>query len=64
MELRDIIELYKQCGIEDETKENEVIYVINTGSINNKLNTNFAGLNKKEDTVFVNSAIAKTQAIN
>ena len=62
MDTKEIIDLYKQCGIKETSDEIEIRYVINTGNLTNKLNTSFEGLNKKEGrTNFVNSAVANFQ---
>lgn len=57
MRMQEIQDIYNRCGIAFGTEQQQIRTAMNTGSLNNRLNTNYAGLNKQqEQTVFVNSA--------
>ena len=60
MSIQDIQEIYRRCGAAFGNEQIPIRTTINTGSLDNTLNTNRAGIDKRRDqTTFVNSTIKK-----
>lgn len=63
IKLNEILELYKKCGINNNT-DTKIRTTINQGTLNNKLNYNVDFYNQKHSPVIISSGNTSNEIFN